>query len=108
MRVHQKLAHRCLTSSHGPTNPPSSVQIQENAMKRKEGNCTGKRAYDGTNGEKVHRKTYEHVKCIFVDFNLSGCNSDKWLRLNYFKNDSPTSKNVPRTPCFKQQSTVTF
>ena len=39
------------------TNPLSGVQILENLMKGKEGNCTGKSTSDSTNREKVYRET---------------------------------------------------
>ena len=39
------------------TNPPSGVQILENTIKMKEGNCIGKNTSDGTNEEKVYRET---------------------------------------------------
>ena len=38
------------------TNPPSGIQILENAMKGKEGNCTWKSTSDSTNREKDVRE----------------------------------------------------
>ena len=39
------------------TNPLCSVQILENVMKRKEGNCISKSMSDDINVEEVHRET---------------------------------------------------